>query len=140
MRGWGFCSRLLVCVLSFVGVGSWCLFVSLLGVLCVPGGVFCLWVVCLGVVAGRGWVARSRLLLRVFLFVCVVCLLSWVLVGVGLCAFARGWCGLVLVCVVCVGLCGFPPWFFLVVGFLACGFFVGVVRFFVFRPFLFAAR
>lgn len=117
-----FCSRPLVCVPSFVGGVA----VSA----CVPAGcVVCAWwgVLFVGCVlscgGAGGGVACSRLLLsRVFLFV-------WRVVGVGLCAFARGWCGLVWVCVVGVGLCGFPRLFFRVVGFLACGFFVGVVRF-----------
>ena len=109
------------------GWGRGGVFVSLLGVLCAPGGVFCyllcvwVWLVCC---CGWGWFVLGCCC-RVFSCLCVVCLFLWVwlvlvcvpsrVVGVGLC----GWCWFVWV----------PTVVFRVVGFRGCGFFVGVVRF-----------
>ena len=102
-----FCSRPLVCVLSFVG--------GVVGVLFVGCALSC------GGVLFPGW---------------GVCLCAWFacFCGVGWCWFVclRAW--LVLVCVVGVGWCGFPRLFFRVVGFRGCGFFVGVVRFSCLSP------
>ena len=117
MRGRGWFAPALSRVFYRLWVGSWWLFVSLLGVLCASGGVVC-----------------SRLLLpRVFLFVCGLLVFVGV-VGVGLCAFARGWCWFVSVVLFGVGLRGFSLLFCRAVGFRGCGFFVGVVRFSCLSP------
>ena len=127
-----FCSRPLVCVLSFVGgvvVGClcpcWVCCVRLVG---------CFVIFCVVARQLRVGVVCSRLLLpRVFLFVCGLLVFVGV-VGVGLCAFASGWCWFVSVVLFGVCLCGFSLLFCRVVGFRGCGFFVGVVRFSCLSP------
>ena len=115
MRGRGCFAPALSCVFYRLWVGSWWLFVSLLGVLCAPGGVFC-YLLCGGVLLRVGVVCSRLLLPRVFLFVCGLLVFVGV-VGVGLCAFVSGWCGFVSVVLFGVCLCGFSLLFCRVVVF-----------------------